>query len=43
MPGAHYGEIPVYPAYWMAQAVYGMNPAHDRAIGTNNGVFFHMY
>jgi branched-chain amino acid transport system substrate-binding protein len=36
---ARYGEIPVYPAYRMAQAALGMKEAYDKAIKAKNGAW----
>ncbi|MBX5492971.1 MAG: ABC transporter substrate-binding protein [Chloroflexi bacterium] len=34
---ARYNEIPVYPAYRMAQSIYGLKAAYERAIQANGG------
>lgn len=34
---ARYNEIPVYPAFRMAQAIYGLKAAYERAIQANGG------
>ena len=34
-----YGEIPVYPAYRMAQAIYGLKAAYEKAFRAKNGAW----
>ena len=34
---ARFNEIPVYPAYRMAQSILGMKAAYEKAIKAKNG------